>query len=142
MTFLKYGDKINMENISLHLKQSIHGNHTDTLDLSPWEIAGFLDICRQALYGYICHANMQLGADSEAHIPIIELEKIDSVFRELSNNFFPMAHSNEPLRKLQIVDKAEYQRVLQHLSQLTSMGHEVHELSKDLSQSIERLINP
>ena len=131
-----------LKSISLNLKHSIQQNHSATLDLSPGEIAGFLDVCRQALHGYVCHANAQLGSDSDALLSIKELEKIDSVFRELTDNFFPMAHSNEPLRKLQIVDKAEYQRVLQQLSYLITMGHEVNELSKDLSQSIERLINP
>jgi hypothetical protein len=131
-----------IKNISLNLKQSIQGNQVQTLDLSPGEIAGFLDICRISLCKYICHANEQLGADSEAYIPIIEIEKIDSIFRELSDNFFPMAHSNESLRRLQIVDKVEYHHIMQGLLHFTRMSHDAHELSKDLSQSIERLINP
>lgn len=131
-----------IKNISLHLKQSIQNEHANTLDLSPGEVAGFLNICGRSLCEYIRHANEQLGADSEAYILIKELEKIDSIFRELTDNFFPMAHSNEPLRHLQIVDKDEHHRVIQGLLHLTRMGHDVHELSKDLSQSIDRLINP
>jgi hypothetical protein len=73
---------------------------------------------------------------------VAEIEKIDSVFRELSDNFFPMAHSNEPLRRLQIVDKDEYRRVGEGLLRLSRIGEEANELSESLSQSIERLINP
>ena len=131
-----------LKNISLYLKQSIEDNNADTLDLSPWEIAGFLNICHRSLYAYISHANEQLGSDSEAYIPITELEKIDSIFRELTDNFFPMAHSNEPLRRLQIVDKDEYHRVADGLLRLSRVGEEAQDLSENLSQSIRRLINP
>ena len=131
-----------LKNISLYLKQSIEDNNADTLDLSPWEIAGFLNICHRSLYAYICHANEQLGPDSEAYIPITELEKIDSIFRELTDNFFPMAHSNEPLRRLQIVNKDEYHRVADGLLRLSRVGKEAQDLSENLSQSIRRLINP
>jgi hypothetical protein len=131
-----------IKNISLRLRQSIKEKNTDTLDLSPWEIARFLNICHRSLHAYICHANEQLGPDSEAYIPISELEKIDSIFRELTDNFFPMAHSNESLRRLQIVDKDEYHRVLEGLSRLSRVGEEALDLSENLSQSIRQLINP
>jgi hypothetical protein len=131
-----------LKNISLYLKQSIENNHADALDLSPWEIGGFLNICHRSLYAYITHANEQLGSDSEAYIPITELEKIDSIFRELTDNFFPMAHSNEPLRRLQIVNKDEYHRVADGLLRLSRVGEEAQDLSENLSQSIRRLINP
>lgn len=131
-----------LKNISLYLKQSIENNHANALDLSPWEIAGFLNICHRSLYAYITHANEQLGSDSEAYIPITELEKIDSIFRELTDNFFPMAHSNEPLRRLQIVNKDEYHRVADGLLRLSRVGEEAQDLSENLSQSIRRLINP
>lgn len=131
-----------LKNISLHLKQSIEEKHTDTLDLSPWEIAAFLNTCHRSLHDYICHANDQLGPDSEAYIPITELKKIDSIFRELTDNFFPMAHSNESLRRLQIVDKDEYNRIADGLVRLSRVGEEVLVLSDNLSQSIRQFINP
>lgn len=133
---------MHLNEISLQLKQRIKDNRTDTLDLSPGEIAGFLNICRQSLNAYILHANQQLGRDSEAYIPKIELEKIDSIFRELTDNFFPMAHSNESLRRLQIVDKEEYSRIAECLVRLSRVGEEALDLSDNLSQSIRRLINP
>lgn len=131
-----------LSDISGHLKKSIQGKNPDALDLSPGEIAGFLDICRKSLNEYIIYANQQLGQESDAYIPKIELEKIDSIFRELTDNFFPMAHSNESLRRLQIIDKDEYSRIAEGLVRLSSVGEEALDLSDNLSQSIRRLINP
>ena len=133
---------MNVENISLYLKQSIMDEHANTLSLSPWAIAGFLDICRRSLYGYITQANEQLGTDSEAYISTTELEKIDSVFRELSDNFFPMAHSNMPLRNLQIVDKVEFNRIKDNLEHMKHISNDINQISKELSESIQCLINP
>lgn len=131
-----------LSNISLRLKQSLQQNDTKILDLSSGEVAGFLEICHQALCGYVSYANTQLSSDSEAFISVAEIEKIDSVFRELTNNFFPMAHSNENLRYLQIVNKTEYRHVVEGLSHLKRVGEDARELSEHLSQSIGRLINP
>ncbi len=133
---------MNLKDINLNLKQKIQQNCAETLMLSPGEIAGFLAVCHQALNSYVLNANAQLGEDSEAYLTVAEIEKIDSIFRELSDNFFPMAHSNEPLRRLQIVDKDEYLRVSEGLLRLSRIGEEASELSECLSQSIERLINP
>lgn len=131
-----------LSNISLKLKQSLQQNDTKIFDLSSGEVAGFLEICRQALYGYVSYSNAQLSPDSEAFLSVAEIEKIDSVFRELTDNFFPMAHSNENLRCLQIVNKTEYRHVVEGLSHLKRMGEDARELSEHLSQSIGRLINP
>lgn len=133
---------MNLNEIGINLNQSIEGKHVDSVDLSPWEIAAFLNTCHRSLHAYICHANDQLGPDSEAYIPIKELKKIDSIFRELTDNFFPMAHSNESLRRLQIVDKDEYNRIADGLVRLSRVGEEVLDLSDNLSQSIRRFINP
>ena len=133
---------MDLKNISLHLKQSIMDEHANTLSLSPWAIAGFLDICRRSLYGYITQANEQLGTDSEAYISTTELEKIDSVFRELSDNFFPMAHSNMPLRDLQIVNKSEFERIQSNLAHMENINNTLNQISKELSESIQSLINP
>lgn len=34
-----------------------------------------------------------------------EMRKVDGVFAELANNFFPMAHTNRPLAELQIIER-------------------------------------
>jgi hypothetical protein len=133
---------MNLENINKNLKRAMRQNGRDALELSPGEVAGFLEICRQSLLDYIGHANERLSADSEAYVPTVELEKIDSIFRELTDNFFPMAHSIEPLRRLQIVDKQEFDHVRNRLLDLSQMARDAHSLSADLSESIGRLINP
>lgn len=131
-----------LRNISFNLRQPIQQNQVKTLDLSPIQIAEFLDICRRSLCEYICHANEQLGADSEAYIPAKELESINSVFIELSNNFFPMAHSTSPLRDLQIVDKPDFLDIKRNLEYMKNISNTANEISKHLSDSIQRLINP
>jgi hypothetical protein len=131
-----------LKNINLNLRRAIQENQRDALELSPWQIAGFLEVCRRSLHDHVRNANEQLGINSEAYIPLTELEKIDSIFRELTDNFFPMAHSNEPLRDLQIVDKEKLRRVQNLLLHLNDVWRQTHELSEDLAQSIERLINP
>lgn len=88
---------MSLKNININLKQKIQQSSDETLMLSPWEIAGFLAVCNQALHSFVLNANAQLGEDSEAYMTVAEIEKIDSIFRELSDNFFPMAHSNEPV---------------------------------------------
>ena len=39
------------------------------------------------------------------------MQKIDSLFRELGDNFFPMAHTTEPLRNLKIVNQWQYENL-------------------------------
>jgi len=129
-------------NINISLKRAMQENECAALQLSPWQIAGLLDIFRESLCGYVKNANEQLGAHAEAYISAVELEKIDSIFRELTDNFFPMAHSNEPLRRLQIVDKQEFDHVRNRLLDLSHMARDAQSLSADLSESIGRLINP
>ena len=131
-----------IKDINFHLKQSIEGGYANTLDLSPSEIAAFLSICHRSLHAYICYANEQLAPDSDAHIRNTELIKIDSVFRELTDNFFPMAHSNESLRRLQIVDKDECNRIAEGLVRFGKLEEDVSDLTESLSQSIRRFINP
>jgi hypothetical protein len=137
------------KNINLILRQAIQENHLGALELSPWQIARFLEIFSKSLHDHVCNANEQLGADSEAYIPPIELEKIDSFFRELIDNFFPMAHSYEPLRNLQIVERDKFLRVQQHLMELRHVREHAREASDRLSDasdrlsdSIQRLFNP
>jgi len=128
-----------LKDISHNLKQSIARNNVETLDLSPYAVGAFLEICYEALYSYICFSNEQLGKSSEAYITKIESEKIDSIFRELALNFFPMAHTETPLRDLKIIDKRELYPVLEQLHLLTKVTEETNQISRDVRKSIERL---
>ena len=131
-----------LKKISLNLKHSIINNNQKILDYSPYSVAEFLDIYSKILQSYICYANEQLGEDSEAYISKNELEKIDSLFRELTDNFFPMAHTNSPLRNLQIVETEKFRDFQELLNEFIKQNKKTNEISKYLSESIERLDNP
>ena len=72
----------------------------DPKTLPPDELSGFLaDFW--ALFLKL-HSGV---AKNEERLTSAELEKINGIIKELSDNFFPMAHSDEPLRMLAIVEK-------------------------------------
>ena len=131
-----------LKKISLNLKHSITHNNQNILDYSPYIVAEFLDIYSKILQSYICYANEQLGEDSEAYISKNELEKIDSLFRELTDNFFPMAHTPSPFRDLQIVEKEKFRDFQKLLNEFIKQNQRTNEISEYLHESIERLNNP
>ena len=96
------------EIISAQLKEKLQRHSGRTLAMCPWETADFLLKCGDALIKYIEHTNKQLGPNSEALLSASDMGKIDSLFRELGDNFFPMAHTTEPLRNLRIVNASQY----------------------------------
>lgn len=104
-----------LKNISAQLKEKIELHNTKTLEMCPWETADFLLKCGVALIKYIVYTNNQIEQDSEAFLSKSEIEKIDGLFRELGDNFFPMAHTTEPLRYLKIVNNREYVDVINHV---------------------------
>jgi|LakMenE18May11ns_1017448.scaffolds.fasta_scaffold8587706_1 hypothetical protein len=72
----------------------------DPNTLPPGELSGFLaDFW--ALFLKL-HSGV---AKNEERLTSAELEKINGIIKELSDNFFPMAHSDAPLRMLAIVEK-------------------------------------
>ena len=100
-----------IEDISAQLKEKLQRHNGNTLAMCPWETADFLLKCGETLIKYIEYTNKQNEHDSEAFLSKREIEKIDSLFRELGDNFFPMAHTTEPLRKLKIVNAHEYENL-------------------------------
>ena len=105
---------LNLIDINLKLKNAIKDGPDTHHNLSPYEVAGFLEICHKTLQQYIKYANSQIDDGDASHITPAELEKIDSVFKELFENFFPMAHTNSPLRELHIIntEKARHMKDL------------------------------
>jgi hypothetical protein len=61
------------------------------------------------LLKYIEYSNKQYEPNSEALLSANEKTKIDNLFRELGDNFFPMAHTTAPLRELKIVNARQYE---------------------------------
>jgi len=97
--------------VNLKLIERLRQLTGDPLDLSPWVIAALLDDCANALKSYVTIANSEVGIESEAFVPAHVIEQVGSVFKELSDNFFPMAHTDRPLRELQIVNTAELRHI-------------------------------
>ena len=53
-----------------------------------------------------------------------------------------MAHTNNPLRDLQIVETEKFRRIQELFHHLKDMNKETNEISKDLYDLIEQLIHP
>ena len=98
-----------IEIISTKLKEKLQPHNGDTVSMSPWETADFLLLCGEILIKYIEYSNKQVEPDSEAFLSKSEIAKIDNLFRELGDNFFPMAHTTAPLRVLKIVNARQYE---------------------------------
>lgn len=100
-----------IEFISAQLKEESQRFSRETLSLGPYETANYLLLCGKILLQYVKYSNQQIEPDSQAFFSKSELDKIEDLFRELGNNFFPMAHTNEPLRNLRIVNTHQYENI-------------------------------
>jgi hypothetical protein len=98
-----------LEFISAQMKERLQRYGSETLSMGPYDTANFLLLCGETLLKYIEYSNKQIEPDSQAFIGKSDISKIDDLFRELGNNFFPMAHTNEPLRNLKIVNARQYE---------------------------------
>ena len=94
--------------ISIQLKEKLQSFNTDTVSMCPWQTADFLLRCGETLIKYIEYSNKQLEPDSDAFLSKSEISKISGLFKELGDNFFPMAHTTAPLRDLKIVNARAY----------------------------------
>lgn len=90
--------------VAFRLYELTHDSSPDPLKMSPYEIANLLLKYGEIIVQYAAYSNQQLGNESAPFVTKENLKKIDSLFRELGNNFFPMAHTNVNLGKLRIVD--------------------------------------
>jgi hypothetical protein len=104
-----------IDQISKELKDNIKNLNRDTLSMNPYEIACFLSRSGEILLKYVEYSNKQLDTTSEEYINGEEITKIDNLFREMGDNFFPMAHTTEPLRNLKIVNDHEYEDLKNHI---------------------------
>jgi hypothetical protein len=90
--------------IAFRLKDVTNASSPDPLQMAPYLIANLLLKYGEIIIQYAAYSNQQLGNESAPFVTKENLKKIDSLFRELGNNFFPMAHTNVNLGKLRIVD--------------------------------------
>jgi hypothetical protein len=100
-----------IEYISAQLKDESQRFSRETLSLNPYDTANYLLLCGKILLQFIKYSNQQIEPDSQAFFSKSDIDKIEDLFRELGNNFFPMAHTDEPLRNLRIVNTQQYENL-------------------------------
>jgi hypothetical protein len=105
------GTKMRMQEIGIVLNAALGDLQRDAQHMRPYDVALFLSISSEALINYIRNSNEQLAEDDPGYINTIAIEKIRSIFSELSNNFFPMAHTNGPLEQLKIIDREQIHQI-------------------------------
>ncbi len=133
---------MNLIDINLKLKNALQSGPSAHISLSPYGVAGFLEICHKILQEYIAYANYQLGDDKASHITPAELEKIDSVFKELTENFFPMAHTDTPLARLHIVNSEKARHVRHLFDNISSLRETCRQLEDEISGILPEITNP
>jgi hypothetical protein len=124
-----------LEFISAHLKERLQRYDGETLSMGPYDTANFLLLCGETLLKYIEYSNKQIEPDSQAFISKSDISKIDDLFRELGNDFFPMAHTNEPLRNLKIVNARQYEDLNARVEYL--LRNFIENYGNNLATSIE-----
>ena len=96
--------------ICQNLKQKIP-LEKNALNIYPDKIMDILDVSCQSLCEYVKYSNKLNEGNPESLVSNEQIETIKSVFKELLDNFYPMAHTNKPLRELQIIDKESFLRL-------------------------------
>lgn len=124
-----------IEFISKQLKESSQRFGSEILLMEPYETANFLLLCGDMLLKYIEYSNKQIDPDSVAFLSENDKTKIDNLFRELGHNFFPMAHTDAPLRNLKIVNALQYEDLNTRVNYLITNYAEHYE--NNMATSIE-----
>ena len=120
-----------IEDISTELKYELQIFNQDALMMSPYEIANLLIVCKDALLKYIEFSNQQLGQESQGYFGKDDSKKIDSLFRELGDNFFPMAHTNQRLGQLKIIDSERGEKLINSFNEL---GNQMFMVARGLAE--------
>jgi len=110
--------------------------------MTPGDLAYFLGIFRDISNSLF----KTLRDDLAFELSDDEIRKVDDVFAELLNNFFPMAHSNEPLARLQIIERESIAKAIDFLRIteglfLNELRHHLSQLeqyAKDVRRDLER----
>jgi hypothetical protein len=139
--------ELNMNTVDLvavikNLKQKIP-TERDALNIYPDKIWDILDVSCQSLCEYIKYSNKLNENNPESHVSDEQIESIKSTFKELLDNFYPMAHTNKPLRELQIIDKESFLRLKDEIRchQNSCLSNTI-EFSEKLIKSVDHLMNP
>jgi hypothetical protein len=126
---------MNPSEINLGFKRALEHHPAAALLGSPYTVMETLRLSHDALEAFVQHANTELAATPEACVSRAEMEKIRAVYGELLNNFFPMAHTDQPIRELQIIERRRIGQLRGLLDEL--MG--LHEHARMLSAEVHRI---
>jgi len=80
-------------------------------DLSVNDVSAVLRIVSETFYSLHRLARESDGADESKFLTQEQLQRILGLFGELENNFFPMAHTQERLGRLKIINGEEGNRL-------------------------------
>lgn len=140
-------NKLNVNAVSLkeicqNLKQKIPFEK-NALEIYPDKIFDILDVSCKSLCEYIIFSNQVNKNSPELIISNEQLESIKSVFKELMDNFYPMAHTDKPLKELQIIDKESFLILKNEIENYQRyFQYSTIEFSEQLIKSVDRLMNP
>ena len=122
-----------LHDISINLRDNLQAFNQNPLMISPYETANFLKFCNDALLNYVQYSNSQLSHESQGYVSEDDAEKINALFRELSDNFFPMAHTDTRLGLLKIIES-------RRLDELNEQLREMSYLSQELQNRMDRIL--
>ena len=119
----------------MKLDEFINGIHelgwqagSDPRDLSPGEISHVLSAVSHAID--LARGDPDNNLDSSFADSSIKLTFLRSLLKELGDNFFPMAHTNERLEKLRII-------TISDLTELLEATERLHKISSHCSSFID-----
>jgi len=90
--------------------------------MTPGDVAYFFGIFRE-LFKLLFDVIRNDPALAPNRLSAEEILKVEQIFAELSDNFFPMAHTNKRIEHLQIVERDSIVRVLDFLTAFAKLNH-------------------
>ena len=113
------------QEILTRINDQVPDQSVDPTRLTPLKIAGFLAMCGDALVKFIQAAQANMERD-RVILSQRKVEHIESIFKELSDNFFPMAHTTAPLSHLRIHKEAEIRQIGEMLYEAEAISKQTH----------------
>jgi hypothetical protein len=104
----------------------ISNSPNDPLDLNSYQISAFLDLLRLVL-------------TKKFQLKDSELDYVDGILKELSDNFFPMSHTTKPLRSLEIHEKIHWEEFCHIINTFRCKLKELNELAGIMESRIQNL---
>ncbi len=130
-----------LENIGAELSRTTLSCPPYSSQHDAYSVGEFLRISGEALIHFIRNANEQIGEAAEGYINDESIDKIHAMYKDLGDNFFPMAHSNKPLRNLRIVETEKLQLIESFLYQFKQLAEHNLTLNTDFLEVVRNINN-